>query len=83
MGVAGRDPALYFLVSADLSLFLQHHVGIQEGPTLCAKKLACDLQKPVVGSHELTNDDLLAYVNARELADAQKAASRRSSAHLH
>src|ERR1051325_7255560 len=30
------------VVTADLALFLQHHVGIQDGPTLCASKLSAD-----------------------------------------
>jgi len=81
-GLAGADPALYFLVNADLRLFLLHRIGIQEGPTLCAKKLASDLENPVARDHELTNEDLRAYVDARALADAQKA-SRRMSARQH
>lgn len=81
-GVAGRDPALFFLVTADLRLFLSHRIGIQEGPTLCARKLASDLQQPAAGDHELTNEDLDAYVKARAMADALKV-SRRSGARQH
>ena len=77
------DPALFFLVTADLNLFLAHHVGIQEGPALCAKKLATDLGNPAAENHELTHEDLRAYVSARALAEAQKAESRRRSARHH
>jgi hypothetical protein len=82
-GVAGRDPALYFLISADLRLFLLHRIGIQEGPTLCANKLARDLQVAAAGDHELTDEDLCAFADARTLADAQKAQSRRNGARQH
>jgi len=82
-GVVGRDPALYFLVNADISLFLLHRIGIQEGPSLCAKKLASDLLNPAADSHELTSDDLRAYVNARALADKERAESRRRGARQH
>jgi hypothetical protein len=76
-GIANGKPTLYFIVRADLGLFLANHIGIQEGPSLCATKLAADLQEPANGSHELTNDDLRAHVSARAMADARKAEARR------
>ena len=79
-GVTGSDPAAYFLVNADLRLFLLHRIAIQEGPTLSASKLASDLQNPASESHELTDQDLCAFATARALAEAQKAESRRRSA---
>ena len=30
------------VVTADLTLFLKHHINIQEGPDLCARKLSAD-----------------------------------------
>jgi len=27
-----------------MELFLKHHVGIQEGPALCAQKITADLE---------------------------------------
>jgi hypothetical protein len=66
------------VVTADLAMFLQHRIGIQEGPGLCARKLASDAQTPPIENIELTNDDLRAMVDARAVADARKAELRRS-----
>jgi hypothetical protein len=78
-GISSGEPTLYFIVTADLSLFLARHVGIQEGPTLCAHKLASNLLNASPGRHELTDEDLLAHMNARAMAEAaHKARSRRT-----
>lgn len=71
------EPVSRFVVTVDLSLFLKHHINIQEGPTLCAQKLTADLQAQHQGEHELTNDDMVAYVADRAAAEARKAESRR------
>jgi hypothetical protein len=81
---AGKS-TLRFVVSVDMVLFLKHHVGIQEGPALCARKLnagfesehAGDLALPQELTHELTNDDLLAYVAIRTAAEVRRAEARR------
>jgi hypothetical protein len=65
------------MVAVDLTLFLKHHVGIQEGPSLCARKLASDLETIQQREHTLTSEDLLAYVTARTEAEARKAAARK------
>jgi hypothetical protein len=78
--VAKGEPSTKLVVTADLDLFLKHHVGIQEGPSLCAHKLASDLHdtgEPTL-EHELTNEDLLAYASARAAAQARRAESRRA-----
>ena len=72
-----RVPTVRYTVTVDLTLFLKHHIGIQEGPSLCARKLTSDLEGLAACEHILTNDDLLAYVTARADADARKAAARR------
>jgi hypothetical protein len=72
------QPARRFIVTADLSLFLIHRVGIQEGPALSASKLAADLERNFDGVHELTAEDLRAHANARSLAEAQLAEKRKS-----
>jgi hypothetical protein len=77
--VANGEPAAFFVVTADLALFLAHHVAIQEGPGLCASKLAADLQETVPRDHELTGSDLLAHTQARATADARKAELRKSN----
>jgi hypothetical protein len=78
-----------FVVSVDMVLFLKHHVGIQEGPALCARKLNADFEAEHTGdpvlsnglpqelTHELTNDDLLAYVAVRTAAEVRRAEARR------
>ena len=71
------EPTSRFVVSVDLGLFLKHHVNIQEGPALCAQKLTADLQSQHQGDHELTNEDMAAYVADRAAAEARKAESRR------
>jgi hypothetical protein len=72
------QPARHFVVTADLTLFLAHRVGIQEGPTLCANKLTADLEGNVDGNHELNAEDFRSHVTARSLADAQRAEARRT-----
>ena len=76
--IAKGDPAAYFVVTADMQLFLAHHVAIQEGPGLCAQKLASDLEKSPAGDHELTKEDIQAHAQARVLAEARKAEARGS-----
>lgn len=71
--------ARHFTVSADMALFLAHHVAIQEGPGLCAIKLAADLEKSAEPPHELTSDDLSAHASAVIAAAARKAESRKST----
>jgi len=78
---AKGQPATRFVVSVDIALFLKHHVGIQEGPTLCAQKLAADLEADRQGDHELSNEDLIVYVNGRAAKEAQRAALRRPGPH--
>jgi len=77
-GIEKGEPTLQFVVTADLAMFLKHRIGIQEGPGLCARKLASDVQVPHPENIELTNDDLRAMVDARAVADARKAELRRS-----
>ena len=71
------EPSKRFIVTADLSLFRVHGVLIQEGLSLCSSKLVADLEKNFAGPHELTVEDLRAYVNARSLAEAKRAELRK------
>jgi len=80
-GIARGELTRHFVISADIALFTKHRVGIQEGPTLCMHKLAADLAALEQPLHELTSDDLLAYVSAKAAAEARKAASRKFGAH--
>jgi hypothetical protein len=72
-----------FVVAVDLTLFLKNHVGVQEGPSLCFHKLSGDVPPDLIlqEMQELTNDDLVAYVSAKSLADERKASARRGHHH--
>jgi len=72
------QPAKRFIVTADLSLFHTHGVGLQEGPALSASKLVADLESNFAGAHELTAEDLLSHVNARSLAEMRRAEMRKA-----
>jgi len=67
------------IVTADLALFLQHRVGIQDGPTLCASKLSADLENSIEGVHTLTGDDIRAHAQARATAEAKRIEARRNT----
>lgn len=70
-----------YTVTADLSLFRTHRVGIQEGPSLCAQKLATDLETGTEGAHELTTDDLRVFAEGRASAEARKSEARQTGFH--
>jgi hypothetical protein len=72
------QPARRFIVTADLALFHTLGVVIQEGPALSASKLVADLERDFAGIHELTAQDLRAYVMARSVADAKRAEARKA-----
>lgn len=78
-GLAKGQPAVRYVVTADLALFVKHRIGIQEGPSLCARKLASDLDGLRKGEHELLNEDLLAHAAARADAESRRAEQRRIS----
>jgi len=65
-------------VTADMAVFRNHSVGIQEGPSLCGNKLTADLERGWEGEHELTAADVRAYADAKALADAQRAGTRKA-----
>ena len=67
------------VVTADLTLFLKHHINIQEGPDLCARKLSADPAAIGQHDHQLTNEDLLAFTTARADEEAHKAELRRKA----
>jgi hypothetical protein len=77
-GVATGQPTLHYVVTADLALFREHRIGIQEGPSLCAHKLSCAQQAATEVKLELTNEDLRAHADARSIAEARKAEARRA-----
>lgn len=72
------QPNKHLAVLADMDVFRVHRVGIQEGPTLSSNKLTADLEKGLDREHELTAADVRAFVDSKSLADAQRAAARKS-----
>ena len=78
-GVEKGQPAVQFVVTADLALFLKHHVNIQEGPTLCARKLTADPTGLGQHDHQLTDEDFLAFTTARADEEARKKELRRKA----
>jgi len=75
-GVEKGHLTVQLVITADLTLFLKHHVTIQEGPDLCARKLTADLAGIGPHDHQLTNEDLLAFATARADEQARKAEVR-------
>ena len=65
-------------VTADIAVFRDHSVGIQEGPFLSRNKLSADLERGWEGEHELTAADVRAYADAKALSDAQRAGTRKA-----
>ena len=65
-------------VTADIGVFRNHSVGIQEGPFLSGNKLTADLERGWEGEHELTAADVRAHADAKALADAQRAGTRKA-----
>ncbi len=81
--IAKGEATRQAVVTADMALFLRHHVSIQDGPSLCAGKLSADLAGSVEGEHVLTADDLRAYSEARETAEAKRLEARRMAGRRH
>lgn len=75
--VASGYQARRFTVRVDMALLLEHHVGVQELPALCLRKLAADLRViPDSAFHGLDHDDLRAHTLSRETAAERKRARR-------
>jgi hypothetical protein len=74
----GGRPMKEVSVTADMVVFRAHRVGIQEGPILCGNKLTADLERGWDGEHELTIADVRAHADAKALADAERAGTRKS-----
>jgi hypothetical protein len=65
-------------VTADIAVFRNHCVGIQEGPFLSGNKLTADLERGWEGEHELTAADVRAFADTKAHADAQRASARKA-----
>ena len=65
-GIAAGEETKIFVVTTDVALFLKHHVGMQEGPALCWRKLEAELgtvepAEPPPRRQALTDRDLYGY----------------------
>jgi hypothetical protein len=69
--VAHGQATVDFIVSVDMALFLKYHVGIQEGPGLCLRKLAQAMPDAPLMQGQLTEGDVVAYVSDRSAALAR------------
>lgn len=68
--ISAAEDKKTFLITAEMSLFLKHHIGIQEGPALCLHLLseALGKQGPTEASSSrswLTDTDMLAHIASR------------------
>jgi hypothetical protein len=77
--ISKGEATRHAVVTADMALFLQFRVGIQDGPALCAGKLTADLERNFEGEHVLTGDDLRAFNQAAAAAEEKRLATRRSA----
>jgi hypothetical protein len=74
----GGQPTKEVSVTADMLVFRDSTIAIQEGPVLSGNKLTADLKRGWDGAHELTVDDLRAHADAKALADAERARARKA-----
>lgn len=70
-------PATHLVVSADLTLFSAHGVNIQDGPTLCAQRLAAVPVVPQQKYLELTDQEFRSHAARQAFAEQEKAVARR------
>jgi hypothetical protein len=76
-GLMKGEPVRNLVITVDVGLFRMHRIHMQDGPMLCAAKLASDLENPQIGSHELNDQDFRTHATARATAEIQKADARR------
>ncbi len=77
--VATGEETIIFVISTEVALFLKHHVGLQDGPVMCLRKLTAELEAQAVEPVEvpalrqaLTDQDMLGYIAARGLFASKK-----------
>jgi hypothetical protein len=75
-----------FTVDADLALFAKHHVGMQEGPSLCLHLLAAELDVDDAAAWassrcSLTDREMLAYLASRPVPRSKHGAKHTLPAH--
>jgi pyrroloquinoline quinone (PQQ) biosynthesis protein C len=71
-----------FTLKADMSLFMQHHIPVQEGPAICLQILTdtlvgSDENEIASTSYAVTTEHLSTFVSARTTIAEAKAARRK------
>jgi hypothetical protein len=71
-----------FTLKADMALFMQYHIPVQEGPAICLQILTdtlvgSDENEIASASYAVTNEHLSTFVSARTSIAEAKAARRR------
>jgi hypothetical protein len=79
-----RGEAVKAIVSADLSLFLKYHVGIQDGPMLCLRLVMAELDdSSALGLSPfrrcLTDHDMQCHLASRRLPEKKRFGRRTGS----
>lgn len=72
-----------FVVAAELDLFQQYHVRLQEGPVLCLRKLTAELENLKAWPEpswqgKLSGQDMLDYLAAQAVTRTPKSRPKRS-----
>jgi hypothetical protein len=75
--VLPREEIVKAVVSADLSLFLKHRIGIQEGPMLCLRLVMAELESSHATMQSpfqraLTDHDMLYHLASRPSAEKKR-----------
>lgn len=65
------------MVSAELAQFSTHGVNIQDGPILCARRLAAGQDDSSQELIQLTDEDFRAHAAVQAMAEQRKATGRR------
>jgi hypothetical protein len=71
-----------FTMKADMGLFMQHHIPVQEGPAICLQILTdaligSDENEIASASYAVTREHLSTFVSARTTIAEAKAARRK------
>ncbi|HEX4275012.1 MAG TPA: hypothetical protein VHZ74_06640 [Bryobacteraceae bacterium] len=83
--LANLPKIVQFTLKADMALFTQHHVPVQEGPAICLRILTDTLSasgesEVVPSSYAVTTEHLSTFVSARASVAEAKAARRKPRA---
>ncbi|HYL38485.1 MAG TPA: hypothetical protein VEV17_21385 [Bryobacteraceae bacterium] len=80
-GIAHGEETRVFVVSTKMALFLEFHLGVQEGPIMCLRTLAAEIEAlGAAGApplhHIIDERDIRAYMASPILYGARKAGAK-------